>query len=101
MGIPGIDRMVAVWKFKGPKQPWSIIWDSMITLYFDLGQRHDPRAITRPTQAEREGWAGEIEGIDLTLRFLRHKREQTLRLTRLAPQPTALTLVPTRRSSRR
>ncbi len=49
MGIPGIDRMVAVWKCKGPKQQWSIIWDSMTTLYFDLGQWHDSRATTRPT----------------------------------------------------
>ncbi|MRH88140.1 glycosyl transferase family 39 [Nocardia sp. SYP-A9097] len=50
MGIPGIDRMVAVWKCKGPKQPWSIMWDHMTTLYFDLGQWHDPRATTRPTR---------------------------------------------------
>lgn len=49
MGIPGIDRMVAVWKCKGPKQPWPILWDSMTTLYFDLGQWRDPRATTRPT----------------------------------------------------
>ncbi|MGW4247464.1 ArnT family glycosyltransferase [Nocardia sp. NPDC004722] len=48
MGIPGIDRMVGVWKLKGPKQPWSTLWDSMTTLYFDLGHWHDPRATTRP-----------------------------------------------------
>ncbi|MFD4429386.1 glycosyltransferase family 39 protein [Nocardia sp. NPDC058497] len=49
MGIPGIDRMVAVWRCTGPKQPWSTMWDSMTTLYFDLGLWHDPRATTRPT----------------------------------------------------
>ncbi|MFI1918184.1 ArnT family glycosyltransferase [Nocardia sp. NPDC020380] len=48
-GTPGIDRMVAVWKCQGPKQPWSTMWDSMTTLYFDLGLWHDPRATTRPT----------------------------------------------------
>lgn len=49
MGIPGIDRMVAVWKVRGPKQPWSVLWDSMTTLYFDLGLWRDPRFTTRPT----------------------------------------------------
>lgn len=49
MGIPGVDRMVAVWKCKGPKRPWPIMWDSMTTLYFDLGHWRDPRATTRPT----------------------------------------------------
>ena len=50
MGIPGIDRMVAVWRCKGPKQPWSVMWDDMTTLYFDLGLWRDPRATTRPTR---------------------------------------------------
>ncbi|WP_405484535.1 ArnT family glycosyltransferase [Nocardia sp. NBC_00511] len=49
VGTPGIDRMVAVWKCKGPKQPWSTMWDSMTTLYFDLGLWRDSRATTRPT----------------------------------------------------
>ncbi|BEK90580.1 glycosyl transferase family 39 [Nocardia seriolae] len=49
IGIPGIDRMVAVWKLKSPKQPWPKLWDSMTTLYFDLGHWHDSRATTRPT----------------------------------------------------
>jgi hypothetical protein len=40
----------------------------------DLRQRRD-RAVS-------EGWLGEIEGIDLTLRFLADKRDQTNRLTR-------------------
>ena len=39
--------------------------------------------------------AGEIEGIDLTLAFLRQKRAQTTRLTRLAPEgPIMLMLKP-------
>jgi hypothetical protein len=35
--------------------------------------------------AEREAWLGEVEGIDLTLTYLRQKREETKRLTRIAP----------------
>ncbi|MBL1074727.1 glycosyltransferase family 39 protein [Nocardia sp. 2] len=50
IGIPGIDRMVAVWKLQGPKQSWPALWDSMTTLYFDLGHWQDPRATTRPTR---------------------------------------------------
>jgi hypothetical protein len=34
------------------------------------------------TRAQREGWLGEIEGLDLTLSHLRRKREQTRRLAR-------------------
>ncbi|GAA3618151.1 hypothetical protein GCM10022419_124610 [Nonomuraea rosea] len=33
----------------------------------------------RRSRAEHEGWLGEIEGIDLTLTFLRQKREQAQR----------------------
>jgi hypothetical protein len=33
----------------------------------------------RRKQAETKGWRGEIEGIDLTLQFLRKKRKQALR----------------------
>jgi hypothetical protein len=52
--------------------------------------------LQRQARAEREGWLGEIEGIDLTLSFLRQKREQTERLTRLTPPgPTLLTLTRT------
>nr|WTA71364.1 glycosyltransferase family 39 protein [Micromonospora sp. NBC_00855] len=50
MGIPGIDRMTAVWVCKGPKQQWSTAWDTMTTLYFDLGLWRDHRATTRPTR---------------------------------------------------
>ncbi|ONI90081.1 hypothetical protein ALI144C_03380 [Actinosynnema sp. ALI-1.44] len=32
-----------------------------------------------------EAWRGEIEGIDLTLTYLRQKREETERLARVAP----------------
>ena len=39
----------------------------------------------RRTRAAHEGWLGEIEGIDLTLAFLRQKRDQTRRLARIAP----------------
>ncbi len=35
--------------------------------------------IDRRERAHREGWLGEIEGIDLTLTFLRQKREQSQR----------------------
>jgi hypothetical protein len=34
---------------------------------------------TRRARATNEGWLGEIEGIDLTLTFLRQKREQAQR----------------------
>lgn len=54
--------------------------------------RIDPKMITRLTdietdlqhrrqQAHHEGWLGEIEGIDLTLTFLRSKRDEANRLT--------------------
>ncbi|MEU8804908.1 site-specific integrase [Spirillospora sp. NPDC048819] len=38
--------------------------------------------LTRRERAQAEGWLGEIEGIDLTLTFLRAKREESQRLTR-------------------
>ncbi|MEU9505353.1 recombinase [Micromonospora sp. NPDC048170] len=38
--------------------------------------------ITRRQHAQREHWLGEIEGIDLTLTFLRAKREEAERLSR-------------------
>jgi len=41
--------------------------------------------LARRSRAEHEGWLGEVEGIDLTLTFLRQKREQTQRLARIAP----------------
>jgi hypothetical protein len=41
--------------------------------------------LARRTRAEAERWLGEIEGIDLTLTFLRAKRDETRRLARVAP----------------
>ncbi|MDT0457204.1 recombinase [Streptomyces sp. DSM 41527] len=35
--------------------------------------------LQRRTQAEAAGWIGEIEGIDLTLTFLRAKRDEMQR----------------------
>lgn len=43
--------------------------------------------LERRQRAEAENWLGEIEGIDLTLQFLRQKRDQAQRLTR---RPTGL-----------
>jgi hypothetical protein len=40
--------------------------------------------LARREHAHAQGWLGEIEGIDLTLRFLAEKRAETLRLTRLS-----------------
>ncbi|MEG8184603.1 phage integrase family protein [Nocardia terpenica] len=49
--------------------------------------------LDRRARAEQEAWLGEIEGIDLTLTFLRQKREQTQRLARLTQAgPVPLTL---------
>lgn len=41
--------------------------------------------LARRARAEREAWLGEAEGIDLTLTFLRQKREEARRLARVAP----------------
>jgi hypothetical protein len=41
--------------------------------------------LARRARAERENWLGEVEGIDLTLTFLRQNREETKRLARIAP----------------
>jgi hypothetical protein len=42
-------------------------------------------AVARRSRAAHEGWLGEVEGLDLTLTFLCQKREQTQRLSRIAP----------------
>jgi hypothetical protein len=39
--------------------------------------------LARRAQAEAEGWLGELEGIDLTLRFLQDKQAQAQRLAGL------------------
>jgi hypothetical protein len=41
--------------------------------------------ITRRQRAADEGWRGEIEGIDLTLTFLRGKRAQAQRAAATGP----------------
>jgi hypothetical protein len=41
--------------------------------------------MARRARAEQEAWLGEVEGIDLTLTYLRQRREETKRLTRIAP----------------
>jgi hypothetical protein len=51
---------------------------------------------TRKKRAIAEGWIGEIEGIDFTLRFLHDKRAEAQRLLRLTskialPMPTLRT----------
>lgn len=46
---------------------------------------HPPLYRTRRARAEHEAWLGEVEGIDLTLTFLRQKREETKRLARITP----------------
>ena len=49
--------------------------------------------LARRARAEHEGWLGEVEGIDLTLTFLRQKREETQRLARIAPVGTGTPVV--------
>ena len=41
--------------------------------------------IARRSRADRRGWHGEIEGIDLTLTFLRGKRAQAQRAATTRP----------------
>ncbi|MEU9547205.1 tyrosine-type recombinase/integrase [Streptomyces mirabilis] len=41
--------------------------------------------LDRRKRAVAEGWQGEIEGVDMTLTFLRSKREQTRRFERVGP----------------
>lgn len=41
--------------------------------------------IARRELAQTKGWLGELEGIDLTLRFLQDKRTDAQRLARLGP----------------
>lgn len=41
--------------------------------------------LARRARAVHEAWLGEAEGIDLTLSFLRQKRQETKRLARIAP----------------
>lgn len=41
--------------------------------------------IARRELAETKGWLGELEGIDLTLRFLQDERAEAQRLATLGP----------------
>ncbi|MYV45760.1 recombinase [Streptomyces sp. SID2888] len=41
--------------------------------------------LARRQRAVAEDWRGEIEGLDLTLTFLRSKREQARRFQRIGP----------------
>jgi hypothetical protein len=50
--------------------------------------------LERRMRAEKEGWFGDIDGINLTLQFLRQKREQSERHSRVAPVPLGLPIVP-------
>ncbi|GGK28234.1 hypothetical protein GCM10011583_70280 [Streptomyces camponoticapitis] len=52
----------------------------------------------RRARAESEGWIGEIEGIDLTLTFLRTKREES---QRRAQRPAVDLGIPKTRTSPR
>ncbi|MFE9238062.1 tyrosine-type recombinase/integrase [Streptomyces sp. NPDC007007] len=52
--------------------------------------------VARRTRAQAEGWAGEIEGLDLTLQLLRAKRDDTNRRTR---RPTVDLGIPTPRAA--
>ena len=45
----------------------------------------DPQALEKTLVTEREHWLGEIEGIDLTLTYLRTKRHEAQRLTHRPP----------------
>lgn len=44
--------------------------------------------LARRERAANEGWLGEIEGLDLTLSFLRAKRARTQRFTRRVQRST-------------
>jgi hypothetical protein len=54
----------------------------------------------RRSRAAHEGWLGEVEGLDLTLTLLRQKREQTQRLTRIAPIALGMPAIPAAKGER-
>lgn len=51
--------------------------------------------LARRERAQTKGWLGEIEGIDLTLRFLADKRAETLRLAQLTKEDVTPLGMPT------
>ncbi|MEU0213386.1 recombinase [Streptomyces canus] len=50
--------------------------------------------VARRKRAVEEDWRGEIEGLDLTLTFLRSKREQARRFQRSGPVSLGLPVLP-------
>jgi hypothetical protein len=57
--------------------------------------------LARRARADHEAWLGEVEGIDLTLTFLRQKRQETERLARVAPVELGMPSVQPTRPTRR
>ncbi|MBI4942114.1 MAG: site-specific integrase [Actinobacteria bacterium] len=51
--------------------------------------------LARRAHAETQGWQGELQGIDLTLRFLTDKRAETVRLSRLDTSGATMLGIPT------
>jgi hypothetical protein len=52
----------------------------------------------RRSRAAHEGWLGEVEGLDVTLAFLRQKREESRRLSRIAPVDLGIPGIPAQRA---
>ncbi|MFE9536647.1 tyrosine-type recombinase/integrase [Streptomyces sp. NPDC006691] len=50
--------------------------------------------VARRRRATEEGWRGEVEGLDLTLTFLRSKREQARRFQRTGPVSLGIPAIP-------
>jgi hypothetical protein len=50
--------------------------------------------LTRRARAEAENWLGEIEGINITLDFLRSKREDTRRRTQRPAVDLGMPVIP-------
>lgn len=50
--------------------------------------------VARRKRAVQEDWRGEIEGLDLTLTFLRSKREQARRFQRTGPVSLGIPVIP-------
>jgi hypothetical protein len=53
--------------------------------------------IARRRRAIEEGWHGDVEGLDLTLAFLRSKRDQTRRMQRTGTVTLGLPTLPQQR----
>jgi hypothetical protein len=57
--------------------------------------------LTRRQRALSEGWRGEVDGIDLTLTFLRGKRDQARRAAERGTVSLGMPTLPLRRPSHR